>query len=122
MTNSAKVAVCVLGHKRKSFECPACATQPMERRAWHWYRSRTSSKRVKDALAAILREHSPATLNHPTIFNPEKVAATCSCGWRGPWHPFSDPITKDDEFNIHWMTAMYGENGLIAVQKGDHAE
>jgi hypothetical protein len=41
----------MLGHLRRSMECPACAElsgaekQPEE--TWRWFRTRTSSKRIK---------------------------------------------------------------------------
>jgi hypothetical protein len=42
--------VCALGHKSHSYECPACAeergaTTTLER--WRWFRTRTSSKRIR---------------------------------------------------------------------------
>lgn len=48
---------CVLGHTRRAMECPACGEAATGEAAsdehWRWYRSRTSSKRIK----ALIDEH-----------------------------------------------------------------
>lgn len=42
---------CVLGHTQHAYECPSCGEVATGNKAplehWRWYRSRTSSKRVK---------------------------------------------------------------------------
>ena len=50
--------VCALGHTSRAMECPACGeaareTAPPEH--WRWYRGRTSSKRIREAVDVILR-------------------------------------------------------------------
>jgi len=52
------LAVCALGHTSRAYECPACsealtgAKCPIEH--WRWYRSRTGSKRIRDAVDRYL--------------------------------------------------------------------
>lgn len=45
---------CMLGHKRRSYECPACAeaggADSQTEEAWRWFRKRTSSKRIKSLI------------------------------------------------------------------------
>lgn len=48
-------AFCFLGHTRQAMECPACgeAAHPgkvAKIEHWRWYRSRTSSKRIRAAI------------------------------------------------------------------------
>ncbi len=51
---------CSLGHTQQAHECPACGEAATGVKAslehWRWYRSRTSSKRIKAAVDAFLAE------------------------------------------------------------------
>lgn len=60
------MSACALGHTRLAYECPACSEakdgKPASEEHWRWYRSRTSSKRIKeriDSRAAAREETTP---------------------------------------------------------------
>jgi hypothetical protein len=46
---------CELGHKQQAMECPACndakGNEPAELAWWKWYKTRTSSKPIKELIA-----------------------------------------------------------------------
>lgn len=52
--------LCILGHRQTSLECPACSEalglgqRPVEH--WRWFRTRTSSKRIKGLIDEHLRD------------------------------------------------------------------
>lgn len=54
---------CILGHRQRAYECPACGEEATGEAAtlehWRWYRGRTSSKRIKAAIDAILAARGP---------------------------------------------------------------
>ena len=54
--------VCRLGHRQQSMECPACSEArglgEMTIEHWRWFRTRTSSKRIKAAIDQHLAERS----------------------------------------------------------------
>jgi hypothetical protein len=50
-------SVCVLGHTQRAQECPSCGEAATGKKAtlehWRWYRTRTSSARIR----ALVDEH-----------------------------------------------------------------
>lgn len=52
-----EVRSCRLGHTQRSMECPGCAEANGTETSvewWRWYKGRTSSRTVKDAVTAHL--------------------------------------------------------------------
>ena len=52
---------CIVGHRAHSYECPGCAEangRPQDLEAWRWYRGRTSSKRIRAAVTAVIAERT----------------------------------------------------------------
>lgn len=58
--NPMSAAVCALGHTRKAMECPACSGST-DLAHWRWYKSRTSSKRIRAGVQAYLDAQPPIT-------------------------------------------------------------
>lgn len=54
---------CVLGHTKRAMECPSCGEAATGEKAtvehWRWYRTRTSSKRIKDLIDKHLAALAP---------------------------------------------------------------
>ena len=54
-------AHCIVGHKQRAYECPGCTAArgtPCDLDHWRWYRTRTSSKRIRAAVTAIIAERT----------------------------------------------------------------
>jgi hypothetical protein len=54
-------AHCIVGHKQRAYECPGCTEArgtPCDLDHWRWYRTRTSSKRIRDAVTAVIAKRA----------------------------------------------------------------
>jgi hypothetical protein len=73
---------CELGHTRKAMECPSCSGSD-DQKWFKWYRSRTSSKAVKERIDAYL--------SHSSVSDTQPAGATDAIG------PLAPAIGHEDE-------------------------